>query len=79
MVDTVKIIPIRTAFRQLAISNSTGYRLVKSGKLGPTFLIGRRRFIQQSDVWAYVERAIASIDLELHSSQSGAYESNQRR
>jgi len=49
-----QLIPIRQAFRRLAISNATGYRLIKSGKLGPIKKIGRRSFITASDLELFI-------------------------
>jgi excisionase family DNA binding protein len=53
--DLVKIIPIRTAFRQLAISNATGYRLIKRRELWPTIKIGRLIKIEQSAVERFIK------------------------
>lgn len=57
--DQTLLLPILVAFRQLAISKATGYRLIKSRRLGPVIKIGRRSLIRQSDVEAYISSLLA--------------------
>ena len=47
------LVKLQVALAELALPNSSGYRLIREGKLGPIVKRGRRSFILASDIQRY--------------------------
>lgn len=57
-VDTgPRAFPILEAFSRLGISTFKGYELIDAGEL-KTYMIGRKRFITQRDLDAFIQRQL---------------------